>query len=136
MHPSGGALAPPYGGLLSAARRAARRPPPPPQGFTQIRPQQCGANVRGALQRLWLHEHLRVYADRLVDAADGAWLRRALLEVAAAKFDWRCSYEELFDPDKEVVFGERSWVGGRLLGAAGTCLSGSAFGPCHGAHHP
>jgi hypothetical protein len=73
----------------------------------QIRPQQCGANLRGTLQRLWLHEHLRVYGDRLVDSRDAKWLRGMLLEVLGAKFDCRSSYEELFDPEKEVVFGER-----------------------------
>lgn len=84
--------------------------------MVQIRSEQCGANVRGALQRLWLHEHLRVYGDRLVDAGDAQWLREALLEIMRSKFDCRQEYGELFDPDKEVVFG--GWLR-RLLGAGG-----------------
>jgi hypothetical protein len=79
--------------------------------MTQVRPAQCGANVRSALQRLWLHEHLRVYGDRLVDGGDAAWLRGALLDVMRARFDCRQEYAELFDPDKEVIFG-KGWQPG------------------------
>lgn len=57
--------------------------------MTCIRPRACGANVRGALSRLWLHEHARVYGDRLVDAADVAWLCGLLSDVARAKLECR-----------------------------------------------
>lgn len=33
-------------------------------GMLAIRPPQCGADPRGTLTRLWLHEHMRVYHDR------------------------------------------------------------------------
>ncbi len=39
-------------------------------GMLAIRPPQCGADPRGTLTRLWLHEHMRVYHDRWGAARD------------------------------------------------------------------
>ena len=97
---------PDLSGLGQSTHHACTSPCPPPQGITGIRSAQCGANVRMALQRLWLHEHLRVYGDRLACEADAIWLREALLDIMRSKFDCREDYHELFDHDKEVLFGE------------------------------
>lgn len=99
-----------------------RVPCVPTQGVTSIRPPQCGANVRGTLQRLWLHEHLRVYGDRLACAPDAAWLRGELARVARARFGWQEDADQLFGPDEEVVFGEAGWrrVGSLWAGGRGS----------------
>jgi dynein heavy chain len=45
------------------------------------------ANEPGVLIRLWLHEALRVFGDRLTDAGDHAWLHDFLQSTVMEKFD-------------------------------------------------
>jgi len=68
------------------------------QGIMQIRSAHCGADVRSTLTRLWYHEQLRVYGDRLATASDSDWL------------------EELLDEQVRVAFGVRGGVPGLLEG--------------------
>jgi hypothetical protein len=51
---------------------------------------------RSALVQLWLHEHLRVYGDRLVEPADLHQLQARLHELLRGRFDWRQDFDELF----------------------------------------
>lgn len=46
------------------------------------------------LMRMWVHEVLRVYYDRLVDDSDREWLIKYLKEVTQEKFD--TNFDELF----------------------------------------
>ncbi len=74
------------------------------QGLLSIRPAQCGMDVRGVLTRLWLHEHLRVFGDRLNCAEDAQWLQQLLAKLLTSKFDYKTDPEELFEHEA-VMFG-------------------------------
>ncbi len=59
------------------------------------------------LKRLWVHEVMRVYYDRLVDDSDREWLIKYLKEVTQEKFD--ISFDTLFealDVNKDGVVEE------------------------------
>uniref|UniRef100_A0A8C5CUF5 Dynein, axonemal, heavy chain 12 n=1 Tax=Gadus morhua TaxID=8049 RepID=A0A8C5CUF5_GADMO len=59
---------------------------------------------KGTMTRLFVHEVMRVYYDRLVDAADRTWLYQLMNDIVKVHF--RESFEQLFDhlkKDKQLV---------------------------------
>ncbi|KAA0150075.1 hypothetical protein FNF29_05515 [Cafeteria roenbergensis] len=57
--------------------------------------------------RLWAHECLRVFHDRLVDAKDKAWFTNAVAELIKrvfAKSSAGWSHEDLFEQEKPLLF--------------------------------
>uniref|UniRef100_A0A8C5BD67 Dynein, axonemal, heavy chain 12 n=1 Tax=Gadus morhua TaxID=8049 RepID=A0A8C5BD67_GADMO len=50
---------------------------------------------KGTMTRLFVHEVMRVYYDRLVDAADRTWLYQLMNDIVKVHF--RESFEQLFD---------------------------------------
>jgi len=54
---------------------------------------QCGRDPKGVLTRLWQHENMRVFQDRLVDSEDRGYLQRLLHGLLKSRFDTRLSHE-------------------------------------------
>lgn len=54
---------------------------------------QCGRDPKAVLTRLWQHENMRVFQDRLVDSEDRGYLQRLLHGLLKSRFDTRLSYE-------------------------------------------
>lgn len=58
-----------------------------------------------AMKRLWVHEILRVYGDRLVDDTDRIWLVSAIHEVSKSRLgeDVNLIFKRLASPGNKYV---------------------------------
>ncbi|KAL3154307.1 hypothetical protein ABBQ32_013792 [Trebouxia sp. C0010 RCD-2024] len=75
------------------------------QGMLMASPKQC--NSKQALVRLWLHESLRVFHDRLIDDQDKSHLRSILLELVAKNLSSAVgSPQDLLPPGSSIIFGD------------------------------
>ncbi|KAL3130872.1 hypothetical protein ABBQ38_000201 [Trebouxia sp. C0009 RCD-2024] len=74
------------------------------QGMLMVKARQCGRDPKPVLTRLWVHENLRVFQDRLVDSADRTYLQRLLHALLKSRFDTKLSYQELFE-QQNIAFG-------------------------------
>lgn len=63
-----------------------------------------------AMKRLWVHEVLRVYYDRLVDDSDRSWIIEALREVCMDKLG-----EDLNAMFKRLTSSGNTQVGGKTI---------------------
>lgn len=72
------------------------------QGVLLIRPRECPDPA--AMTRLWIHENMRVFHDRLVNAADKAFFTRMLHDNLRTRFEWSASYEESFVDGNPLMF--------------------------------
>jgi dynein heavy chain len=55
------------------------------------------------LVRLWYHEHIRVYGDRLVSVSDNSVLETILMESVSGLF--RCKRDEIFESER-LIYGD------------------------------
>lgn len=68
-------------------------------------PKQC--NSKQALVRLWLHESMRVFHDRLIDDHDKSHLRSILLELVGKNLSSAVgSPQDLLPPGSTIIFGD------------------------------
>ena len=75
------------------------------QGMLMASPKQCGS--KQALVRLWLHESVRVFHDRLIDDQDKAHLRSILLELVGKHLSSAVgSPQDLFPEGTSIIFGD------------------------------
>ncbi|KAK9815239.1 hypothetical protein WJX72_000483 [[Myrmecia] bisecta] len=79
------------------------------QGIMMIRAQQC-PDAKTTLTRLWVHENLRVFHDRLVCQEDKDFVTRALFDMLRARFEVHQSYEEVFG-GRDFMFGDYMRMG-------------------------
>ncbi len=76
-----------------------------PQGLLSIRPGQC-PEPRGTLTRLWAHENLRVFHDRLISAEDKHYFQQMLYDMLRARFEFKEEFEDVF-VNRNIMFGAR-----------------------------
>ena len=74
-------------------------------------------DVRGMLTRLFVHEHMRVFGDRLVYAEDVEWLQQKLTQLLRVKFDSKLDAQQLFH-EKPTLFGKLEKVYPRCIATA------------------
>ena len=82
------------------------------QGVMRAEPKEAGAS-RDALLALWLHESARVFADRLIDDGDAAWLQGAQDAALRGQFDVVAA--DVVPPGERLIYGDFI-VPGALLG--------------------
>jgi len=72
------------------------------QGLLMIRPRKCPNSETFA--RLWVHESMRIFYDRLINADDQAWFRDAIGSLCGRHLKMSFSQEDLFA--KPIVFAD------------------------------
>ncbi|CAG9464970.1 unnamed protein product [Pedinophyceae sp. YPF-701] len=74
------------------------------QGVLLIRPAQCP--TPDVMSRLWAHENMRVFHDRLTDNQDKLWFKELLYDSMRSKFAIDATFEDLFDDKRPILFGD------------------------------
>lgn len=77
----------------------------PLQGLVAIRPAQCGSEPRHTLTRLWIHENMRVYHDRLINEEDKEMFKQMIYEMLKSRFELRDDYHDVF-VSRTIMFGD------------------------------
>ena len=73
------------------------------QGILMIKPQNCGS--ANTMTRLWVHECMRVFHDRLIDDEDQKYFKELLLEIVQSAFSMSWDFDETF-VDSTIIFGD------------------------------
>jgi dynein heavy chain len=73
------------------------------QGILMIRPDYCPDKTTAT--RLWAHECMRVFHDRLIDSDDQRYFKELLCEMVQGPFSTSWDYDEVF-VDGFVLFGD------------------------------
>jgi len=72
------------------------------QGVLMIRPRKCPDNQ--VFSRLWVHECMRIFYDRLINRDDQAWFRDLMIGLCSRHLKMSFSMEDLFA--KPIVFAD------------------------------
>lgn len=72
------------------------------QGLLMIRPRRCPDTL--VFARLWVHESMRIFYDRLINQEDQAWFRDMMLGLCSRHLKMSFSMEDLFT--KPIVFAD------------------------------
>jgi dynein heavy chain len=70
------------------------------QGILMIRPRKCGS--ADTFARLWVHECMRIFCDRLINEEDQAWFRAQMLELSGRCLRVPFTEADLFE--RPIVF--------------------------------
>lgn len=70
------------------------------QGVLMVKPRKC--NTGDTFARLWVHECLRVFSDRLINEDDQKWFEKQMLELSTRYLKTSYTEADLFE--KPVVF--------------------------------
>ena len=73
------------------------------QGILMVTPENCPDAT--SMIRLWMHECMRVFHDRLIDEEGKTYLKELLLELVAVNFSESWDYEDTF-VDGHIMFGD------------------------------
>jgi len=69
------------------------------QGLLMLRPDRCDSVE--TMTRLWVHESMRVFHDRLVNIRDKTWFKELVIELLKRNFKTHWTLEELFGSDSD-----------------------------------
>ena len=73
------------------------------QGILQLKPSSMAGPV---IVRLWIHECLRTFHDRLVNEEDRLWFTKLLVELLSRHFDQSLEHDVLFKTELPLIFGD------------------------------
>ena len=73
------------------------------QGILLIRPDQC--KTRDVMTRLWVHESMRVFHDRLICVEDKEYYKQMVAQLVKKNFSGGPTYDELF-VERNIIFGD------------------------------
>ncbi|QDZ24237.1 heavy chain of dynein [Chloropicon primus] len=73
------------------------------QGILLIKPGNC--QQKEVLTKLWAHENMRVFHDRLINDEDKKWLMEMMHQMLRGRFSIPESYEEYFESEP-IMFGD------------------------------
>lgn len=72
------------------------------QGILMIKPRKCSSQE--VFTRLWVHECLRIFSDRLINEEDQAWFQKLMVELCSRHMKLALTHEDLFA--KPIVFAD------------------------------
>lgn len=76
------------------------------QGITGVHAAACGSDPAPTLAKLWLHEVMRVFHDRLVDTGDQELVKTTAHALLSSRFGCMDSYASLFEEGLPVLFAD------------------------------
>ena len=72
------------------------------QGILMVRPRKVSTS--DVFGRLWVHECMRIFYDRLINQEDQAWFQKLMVELLSRHMRMSVSHEDLFA--KPIVFAD------------------------------